>query len=88
MKRYRYILNGRVQGVGFRYRSQIAANKYNLTGSVKNRDDESVELIVQGDDIKIKNFLEDLKNQRFIKINGISKEELDLVDESKFIIKY
>lgn len=39
---------GKVQGVGFRYTALHFARKLNLTGSVRNLPDGSVEIIVQG----------------------------------------
>ena len=37
--RYKMIFNGRVQGVGFRYKASYIADKYRLTGYVKNEYD-------------------------------------------------
>jgi acylphosphatase len=42
------IFTGRVQGVGFRFVVFRAANRYQLTGWVRNCDDGSVEMVVQG----------------------------------------
>jgi acylphosphatase len=41
-------VNGRVQGVGFRFFTMIYANKKHLTGWVRNRSDGAVEMEVQG----------------------------------------
>ncbi|MDO4661570.1 MAG: acylphosphatase [Tissierellia bacterium] len=87
-KRYHLIFEGRVQGVGFRYRSQIIANKYRLTGFVRNLYNGDVEMCVQGEDSDIDKFLEELYNQRFISIDNIKKEKKDLVEEGSFDIKY
>ena len=45
----RFILSGRVQGVGFRYFAQDAARREGLHGYVLNRDDGSVEAVAEGD---------------------------------------
>ena len=47
------IFTGRVQGVGFRFTVLNVANRYRLTGWVRNTLDGSVEMIAQGrpDDI-------------------------------------
>ena len=45
---------GRVQGVGFRYRAKHMADALELTGTVKNLSDGSVELEVQGEEGLIK----------------------------------
>ncbi|MBS7629683.1 acylphosphatase, partial [Candidatus Bathyarchaeota archaeon] len=58
------LVKGIVQGVGFRpfvYRIAIA-NK--LCGYVQNRDDASVKIIVEGEDSHIKNFLQQLKEEK------------------------
>ena len=46
----RFVVNGRVQGVGFRYFTQDAARREGVTGWVRNRPDGSVEAFVEGDD--------------------------------------
>ena len=47
------IFIGRVQGVGFRFTAFDMANRYNLTGMVRNLPNATVEMFVQGrpDDI-------------------------------------
>jgi len=47
------IFVGRVQGVGFRFTAFDIANRYNLTGWVRNLLDGTVEMVAQGlsDDI-------------------------------------
>jgi acylphosphatase len=49
MKEAQILFSGRVQGVGFRYRTQRVLEPTKLTGSVRNLRDGRVELIVQGD---------------------------------------
>lgn len=45
----RFLLTGRVQGVGFRYFALEAAMREQLTGLVRNRRDGSVEVVAEGD---------------------------------------
>ena len=47
--RRRVVVHGRVQGVFFRDGSQREAQRRGLTGWVRNRDDGTVEAVVQGD---------------------------------------
>jgi len=44
------LVEGTVQGVGFRYFVQQQAHALNLTGWVRNRLDEKVEILAQGDE--------------------------------------
>lgn len=56
------IFKGRVQGVGFRYTTQRAANRYDLTGTVRNLPDGTVEALMQGTVPNIQACLDDLKD--------------------------
>jgi acylphosphatase len=42
------IYSGHVQGVGFRYTVKSVASGFDVTGTVRNRPDGAVELIVEG----------------------------------------
>jgi acylphosphatase len=42
------MINGRVQGVGFRYYVEYKARQFGATGWVRNRLDGSVEAMIQG----------------------------------------
>lgn len=48
---------GRVQGVFFRHSSRIKAKELKLNGYVKNLEDGSVEIVIQGEDGAIENFI-------------------------------
>jgi acylphosphatase len=41
-------VSGRVQGVGFRWWTARTARRLSLSGSVRNRDDASVEVVARG----------------------------------------
>lgn len=45
----RFIVSGRVQGVGFRYFAADAARREGLSGHVRNLDDGRVEAVVEGE---------------------------------------
>src|SRR5687767_5392734 len=45
----RFVISGRVQGVGFRYFTQDAARREGVAGWVRNRPDGSVEALVEGE---------------------------------------
>lgn len=46
---YRFVVSGRVQGVGFRYSAAAQARRLGLTGWVANREDGAVEGLASGD---------------------------------------
>lgn len=55
------IFTGQVQGVGFRFTALNVANRYQLTGMVRNLPDGTVEMIAQGPPDEINSCLRDLK---------------------------
>ena len=59
------IFSGSVQGVGFRYTVFNIANRYCLTGMVRNLADGTVEMTAQGSQDDIDNCLRDI-NESFI----------------------
>ena len=57
MKRYHIIVEGLVQGVGFRWYVLSIANKYFITGTVKNLSNGMVEVFAQGHERDLDIFL-------------------------------
>ncbi|YCM43249.1 acylphosphatase [Verrucomicrobiaceae bacterium 227] len=51
------IFKGRVQGVGFRYSAKQLALGFDVTGTVKNLSDGSVELKIMGDREEVADFI-------------------------------
>ncbi|MGF1459685.1 MAG: acylphosphatase [Leptolyngbyaceae cyanobacterium] len=49
MKRVHLIVQGQVQGVGFRHHTQVKAHQLSLNGYVKNLPDGTVEIVAEGD---------------------------------------
>jgi acylphosphatase len=58
---YRCVVEGRVQGVGFRYFVYREAQRLGVFGWVRNRDDGSVELRVEGDPDSVRKFLDKVR---------------------------
>lgn len=75
---------GRVQGVGFRYYSTYKAQSLGLTGWVRNCDDGSVEMEVQGEPDIIDQLILFLHQQRFIRIEEMDERKIELEKESSF----
>jgi len=75
MVTHRFIVRGRVQGVGFRYFALRAARRFGITGTVRNMADGSVEAIAQGSDDAVAGFHAELER-------GPSYGHVDSVHES------
>ncbi len=75
--RRRYLVQGRVQGVGFRFRAAQAAKQLGLTGWVRNNDDGSVTLEVQGDAKLFPRLFGMVQTSDYIRITDIQSEDLD-----------
>ncbi len=56
-KRIHLFVRGRVQGVYFRATAQREARQHGLSGWVKNRQDGSVEIVAEGEEDDVKDFL-------------------------------
>jgi len=59
--RIHVVIRGRVQGVGFRYFVQKSAKRLSLTGWVRNRLDQSVEVVAEGSQYNLEEFLKELR---------------------------
>lgn len=53
MRAVRAVVDGRVQGVGFRYSTVDQANRHGVTGWVRNMPSGQVEVFVQGPDVNV-----------------------------------
>ncbi len=77
------IFHGRVQGVGFRYRSYYAAQKFGLTGWVRNQYDGTVEMEVQGKELHIDAMLWALEQNDYVWIENMEVKKMQLEPEEK-----
>lgn len=57
MKRVRILIEGRLQGMNFRYHTQQEAQRLGLGGFVRNLSDGRIEIDAQGDDESIEQLL-------------------------------
>jgi len=77
-KAYRWVISGRVQGVGFRYFARQAAQSLMLTGWVRNCADGSVEVQVAGTPETLQRFRRELeRGPRSALVEEIVAEHLD-----------
>ncbi len=83
----RYIVKGRVQGVGYRYFAKSAAEKLGLRGYARNRDDGTVEVVAIGPEPAIEDFLGALlRGPRLSEVRGVEHEQAPLEHHSSFEI--
>lgn len=61
MRKIRLNVQGRVQGVGFRYMTKMVADELNIKGTVCNEDDGSVSIVAIGEDSSIEQFIRKVK---------------------------
>lgn len=77
MKSYKIIVSGLVQGVGYRYFCYKKAIQYSLTGYAKNLFNGNVEVVIQGDENLIKEFIKDLNvGPHYSSVKSLNMEEL------------
>ncbi len=72
----RWLVRGRVQGVGYRYFAQHAASALGLTGYARNLDDGRVEVYAVGPEDKLSEFAGMLyRGPRWADVRGIEEQE-------------
>lgn len=87
MTRKHIIFSGRVQGVGFRYRAQYAANLYRVTGWIRNCYNGDVEMEAEGRKEDIERMIATIDEGTFIRIDGIKERTIELQGSRSFEIK-
>lgn len=74
--RKHFLFYGSVQGVGFRWRASHTAQRYDVTGWVRNLDDGSVEMEAEGTERDINDMIEDLQDHIYGSIDRIVQETI------------
>lgn len=75
METRKLTVSGLVQGVGFRWSTQMLAQKIGITGSVKNNSDGTVTVFIQGEPAELDRFIEKLPSASgFAHIENINQE--------------
>ena len=89
METYRYIVSGRVQGVGFRYFVRRMAEAFDIRGSVRNRGDGSVEIVATGSAENIRSFREQIEigpdGARVDRIEAEPREAPERIDRFRIL---
>lgn len=89
MLRYSILVDGKVQGVGFRFFTQLTATNLKLTGWCKNLNDGRVQIEVQGPEETLSQFISALKKgNNFSRVDEIAVNEINIIEnEKKYSIK-
>lgn len=61
MKTVTMKVTGLVQGVGFRWTTQMIAQELGITGTVKNNPDGSVSIVAQGEELPLEHFIKKIE---------------------------
>ncbi len=77
MKRARIVVEGYVQGVGFRWFAARTAERLHLTGWVRNKSDGGVESIVEGESDSVRAYIAELRRGP----SSATVTDLDLIEE-------
>ena len=90
LKRLTLNITGLVQGVGYRYSTQKEAKKSGLAGYVRNTENGGIEIVAEGEEKDLKNFIQWC-------YNGVGSASVQKVNESwsaatsefsDFVIRY
>ncbi|OLQ94058.1 acylphosphatase [Vibrio ponticus] len=74
----KFVVEGRVQGVGFRYQTAYFALKVGVTGYAKNLWDGDVEVMVCGNDAQLERMDEYLQDgPPSARVDNLSRESVD-----------
>jgi acylphosphatase len=87
----RYYVNGMVQGVGFRYFAQRAAQRLGLAGYVRNLADGRVEVYAIGDAAALNKLRAELeRGPRSAEVSSVTEEDAVLAPEyaRRFSVEY
>ncbi|MGM0375503.1 MAG: acylphosphatase [Bacteroidota bacterium] len=89
MKRVRVIIDGRVQGVGFRYFVLENAQRYGIKGYVKNMPGGSVEVDAEGEREQLGQFLNVCRQgPPAARVDRFSVDDLPVFGYSRFRIRH
>ena len=78
----RIIFEGRVQKIGFRYATRQIALGFDVIGWVKNLADGSVELVIEGEDEEVVEFIEEITEKSNLShhIKNVIQEDIPTLE--------
>jgi acylphosphatase len=88
MRNIEIFINGRVQGVGFRYQTKQIAKEFDIKGFVRNMTDGSVYIQAAGTNDKIEEFINWCRRgPRFAHVDSVQVLEISQQEYIDFSIK-
>ena len=84
MKQYEIFVSGRVQGIGYRYFAERAAQNLGIKGFVRNLPDGRVKVIASGEDKSMEHFIEKLRQGPALSlVRDVQLNEVVLAEDYK-----
>lgn len=88
IKARRFLISGRVQGVGYRYFAEHSAHETGVTGWARNLDDGRVEVHANGTAQRLDDFESRLRQgPRFADVRSVESSEAAVLELSGFHIR-
>jgi len=85
---YRYLVRGRVQGVGYRYFVLREAAALGVTGFARNRADGAVEVVAEGSEAVLDDLEARLRQgPAFAEVTDLERESIDPRGDSGFHVR-
>jgi acylphosphatase len=85
---YRYLVRGRVQGVGYRYFVLRQADALGVTGFARNRADGAVEVVAEGTDDALAGLEGRLREgPAFAEVTGVERETIEPRGDAGFHVR-
>jgi acylphosphatase len=89
MKRVRALFSGNVQGVGFRYTAMHIAVAYAVAGTVKNLPNGDVEIIAEGEEKELRDFIGAIRGRMSHYVDNVDEEWSEATGQFKgFVIAF
>ena len=78
MPAYRFVVSGRVQGVGYRYFALHVAEPLNVAGFARNQPDGTVEVVAEGSEAELEELEARLsEGPSFSHVEGVDRVAID-----------
>ena len=86
MVRRHIVFYGSVQGVGFRWRAEKAADMFRCTGWCRNEWDGSVTMEIQGREEDIDQVILHVETSRYVRIENMRVKDLPVIEGERYFI--